>query len=144
MNGVRHNPVINGVVHSWASVQVLIGGVPVVGINKINYDTKQTKENIYGAGQNPVGKGYGKIERSCTIGLSREEAEALRAASPTGCLTDLSPFNIIVKYLPVSGQKMATHRILGAEFTSDGAELNEGDTSDYNDYELLVSDIQYR
>ena len=135
---------INGVVHSWGSVQIVMGGVPVTGINKISYDSKQTKEAIYGAGQNPVGKGYGKIENSCTIGLIREEAEALRAASPTGRLTDLPPFNIIVKYLPVSGQKMATHRILGAEFTSDGAELNEGDTSDYNDYDLLVSDIQYK
>ena len=143
MNGLRYNSMINGVVHSWSSVQVVMGGVPVTGINKIDYDSKQTKEAIYGAGQNPVGKGYGKIENSCTIGLLREEVEAMRAASPTGRLADLAPFNIIVQYLPVNGQKKVTHRILGAEFTNDGGELNEGDTSDYNEYELLVSDIRY-
>lgn len=143
-NGVRYNPMINGVVHSWGSVQVILSGVPLIGINKINYDSNQTKEPIYGAGQNPVGKGYGKIERKCTIGLIREEVEALREASPTDSLIDLPPFNIIVKYLPVNGQKMVTHRILGAEFKSDSAELNEGDTSDYNDYDLLVSDIKYK
>jgi hypothetical protein len=48
-----------------------------------------------------------------------------------------------VQYLPVNGQKKVTHRILGVEFTNDGGELNEGDTSDYNEYELLVSDIRY-
>mgnify|MGYP003373230130 CR=1 FL=1 len=143
MNGIRYNSMINGVVHSWSSVQVIMGCVPVTGINKIDYDSKQTKEAIYGAGQNPVGKGYGKIENSCTIGLLRDEVEAMRAASPTGRLADLAPFNIIVQYLPVSGQKKVTHRILGAEFTNDGGELNEGDTSDYNEYELLVSDIRY-
>lgn len=143
MNGLRYNSMINGVVHSWSSVQVIMDGVPVTGINKIDYDSKQTKEAIYGAGQNPVGKGYGKIENSCTIGLLREEVEAMRAASPTGRLADLAPFNIIVQYLPLNGQKKVTHRILGAEFTNDGGELNEGDTSDYNEYELLVSDIRY-
>ena len=143
MNGIRYNSMINGVVHSWSSVQVIMGGVSVTGINKINYDSKQTKEAIYGAGQKPVGKGYGKIENKCTIGLLREEVEAMRAASPTGRLADLAPFNIIVQYLPLNGLKKVTHRILGAEFTNDGGDLNEGDTSDYNEYELLVSDIRY-
>jgi hypothetical protein len=30
-------------------------------------------ENIYGAGQKPVGRGYGKIEYSGSIGLLRGE-----------------------------------------------------------------------
>ena len=81
---------INGVVHSWANLSVAIAGVPVTGINKINYKDDQTVDNIYGAGQKPIGRGYGKIEYSATIGLERSEVEAIRAASLTGRLQDIA------------------------------------------------------
>lgn len=134
---------INGVVHSWANLSVAIAGVPVTGINKINYKDDQTVDNIYGAGQKPIGRGYGKIEYSATIGLERSEVEAIRAASLTGRLQDIAPFDIIVQFLPVNGQKIVTHRILNAQFKSDGVEVSEGDTSNYQDFELVVGEIKF-
>ena len=136
MNGLRHAPMINGVVHGWADLSVAIAGIPVTGINKINYKDDQTVDNIYGAGQKPIGRGYGKIEYSATIGLERSEVEAIRAASLTGRLQDIAPFD-------VNGQKIVTHRILNAQFKSDGVEVNEGDTSNYQDFELVVGEIQF-
>ncbi len=143
MNGLRHAPMINGVVHSWANLSVAIAGVPVTGINKINYKDEQSVDNIYGAGQKPIGRGYGKIEYSATIGLERSEVEAIRAASLTGRLQDIAPFDIIVQFLPVNGQKIVTHRILNAQFKSDGVEVSEGDTSNYQDFELVVGEIKF-
>ena len=103
MNGLRHIPQINGVLHSWSNLSVVINGVPVTGINKISYKDSQTIENIYGAGQAPVGRGYGKIECTPSIGLERGEVEAIRTSSPTGRLQDIAPFDIIVQFLPVNG-----------------------------------------
>ena len=52
-------PLINGINYSWANVKVILFGVPVVGITKIEYKTKQKKENQYGAGYEPISRGYG-------------------------------------------------------------------------------------
>ena len=142
MNGLRHIPQINGVLHSWSNLSVVINGVPVTGINKISYKDSQTIENIYGAGQAPVGRGYGKIEYTASIGLERGEVEAIRTSSPTGRLQDIAPFDIIVQFLPVNGQKIVTHVIRNAQFKDDGVELSEGDTSNYTDFDLVVGSIE--
>ena len=144
MNGIRYNTLINGVVHSWSNLSVNINGVPVTGINKISYKDNQTIENIYGAGQKPVGRGYGKIEPTATIGLERGEVEAIRASSPTGRLQDIAPFDIIVQFIPVNGQKLVTHTIRDAQFKDDGVDIKEGDTSNFTDFELVVGSIQWK
>ena len=41
-------PLINGVSYGWGNIQLVLFGVPVVGITKIDYKAKQTKENLYG------------------------------------------------------------------------------------------------
>ena len=142
MNGQRHIPQINGVLHSWSNLSVNINNVEITGINKISYKDSQTIENIYGAGQAPIGRGYGKIECSATIGLERGEVEAIRASSPTGRLQDIAPFDIIVQFLPVNGQKIVTHIIRDAQFKDDGVELSEGDTSNYTDFDMVVGSIE--
>ena len=144
MNGIRYNTLINGVVHSWSNLSMNINGVPVTGINKISYKDNQTIENIYGAGQKPVGRGYGKIEPTATIGLERGEVEAIRASSPTGRLQDIAPFDIIVQFIPVNGQKLVTHTIRDAQFKDDGVDIKEGDTSNFTDFELVVGSIQWK
>lgn len=142
MNGLRYVPMINGVVHSWANLVVAITGVPVTGIKKISYKDSQKIENVYGAGQKPIGRGYGRIEYSGSITLERGEVEALRAASTTGRLQDIPPFTITVHFLPVNGQKIATHILVNAQFKDDGVESSEGDTENYTDLELVMDDIR--
>lgn len=144
MNGIRNNTLINGVLHSWSNLSVNIAGMLVTGINKISYKDSQTIENIYGAGQVPVGRGYGKIECSATIGLERGEVEAIRASSPTGRLQDIAPFDIIVQFLPVNGQKIVTHVIRDVQFKDDGLDAKEGDTSNFTDFELVVGSIKWK
>lgn len=144
MNGLRTIPEINGVAHSWANLQVNIGGVPVVGITKISYSDSQTMENIYGLGQRPVARGYGKIECSASMTLLRSEIEALRDSSTTGRLQDITPFDIIVQFLPVNGQKIVTHRLRNCQFKTDGVEISEGDTSNTAEIEMILSHIEWK
>lgn len=144
MNGLRVIPEINGVCHSWASLNVNIGGIPVVGITKISYEDSQVVENIYGVGQRPVGRGYGRIECSASMTLLRNEIEALRESSPTGRLQDIAPFDVIVQFLPVNGQKIVTHKLRNCQFKTDGVEISEGDTSNTADMELILSHIEWK
>jgi hypothetical protein len=143
-NGLRYVPMINGVVHSWANLVVAITGVPVTGIKKISYKDEQEIEEVYGAGQDPVGRGYGRIKCTGSITLERGEVEALRAASPTGRLQDIPPFPITSQFLPVNGQKIVTHRLLNVQFKNDGVEVSEGDTSNYTEFELAIGKILWK
>ena len=143
MNGLRHAPEINGVVYSWSNLTVNVAGTLVTGITKITYKDEQEIANIYGAGQRPIGRGYGHITSSANITLLRDEVEAIRTLSPTGRLQDISPFDIIVTFLPIGGKKIITHRIREAQFKTDGVEANEGDTSNSIDFELVVSHIEW-
>lgn len=141
---LRQPPMINGVVHSWANLDVRIGGVPVTGITKISYNEEQAIENIYGVGQYPVGRGYGRITPSASITLLREEIEAIRSASPTGRLQDIDPFFIVVSFIPSGGQRIKVDVLHDVQFTDDGLEASEGDTSNSKELTLVLSHIEHK
>jgi hypothetical protein len=143
MNGLRHTPEINGVVYSWSNLIVNIAGAEITGITKVNYSDEQEIESVYGAGQRPIGRGYGRITSSANITLYRDEVEVIRGASPTGRLQDIDSFDIIVQFVPVGGKAIITHRIRGAQFKSDGVDVSEGDTSNTVDFDLIVSQIEW-
>lgn len=143
MNGLRYTPLINGVEPSWADLKVNIAGTPVVGITKIDYSQKQTKENIYGAGQTPVSRGYGNIDSSGSFTLLRSEVEAIRVAAPLGNLNDIAPFDIIVAHIPLNGGRIITHRLLSCEFTEDANSLSQGDVKNETAFPLIIGDIKF-
>lgn len=143
MNGLRAIPLINGVEPAWASLVVNIAGFPEIGIRAINYKDEQEMENIYGAGQRPIARGYGRITASAGITLLRSAVEAIREGSLTGRLQDIAPFNIVVQFLPVNGGKIITHKLRNCQFKSDELSLSEGDMSNETQFELLVSHIEW-
>ena len=142
MNGLRYTPEINGVLYSWADVTVTIGGTLVKGIRKVSYKDEQQIDPIYGVGQHVVGRGYGRITSTASITLLRDEIEAIREASDTGRLQDIAPFDVIVSFVPTSGKKVVTHKILDCQFKTDGLDISEGDTSNEVECELIVSHIE--
>jgi hypothetical protein len=144
MNGIRYVPLINGVEPSWANLTVNIAGFPETAIKKIDYSDNQTIENIYGAGQRPVARGYGKIEATASITLLRSAVENIRKASVTGRLQDIAPFDIIVNFVPPQGGIVITHRIRNCQFKTDGLSVGAEDTSIETDFELVVSHIEWK
>jgi hypothetical protein len=143
INGLRTPPLINGVEPAWANLTVNIAGVPAVGITAIDYDDKQTIENIYGMGQNPVGRGYGNIEATCKLTLLMSEVEAMRAASVTGRLQDIAPFDIVVSYTPVNATKIITHVIRNCQFTNNPVSHAQASLKTEVSLDLLPSHIEW-
>lgn len=141
MNQYSTIPLVNGVEHSWASIAILIGNTPVIGVRGISYKDEQEMEDIYGIGAFPVARGYGRIKCSGNITLLRSEVEAIRDASPTGRLQDIAPFTITVAYIPVNGQVMKNHVLRNCQFKNDDVEWKEGDISNEVTLELLISNI---
>src|SRR5438270_10321921 len=91
-------PLINGRNYSWANITVVLFGVPVVGIVKIDYKRKQKKTNNYGAGSQPVSRGYGNVEYDGSIDLYLDEWKRIIASAPNRDPLQIPPFDIQVVY----------------------------------------------
>ena len=88
-----------GKIAGWNSVKVVMLGRQVEGITALSYKDSKEKENIYGAGEFPVGRGEGNYKAEASITLLKEEVNALQLALGAGKrLTDIEPFDIPVMY----------------------------------------------
>ena len=120
-------PLINGINYSWANITLVLFGVPVVGITKIDYKRKQKKENNYGVGAQPVSRGYGNYEYEGSIEIYQDEWKRIIAASPNKDPLAIPPFEIQVVY---SGRGIAAEKdiLKAVEFMEDNFTATSGDT----------------
>jgi hypothetical protein len=126
-------PLINGINYSWANVKVILFGVPVVGITKIEYKIKQKKENNYGAGYEPISRGYGNKEYEGMIEIYSDELKRIIASAPDRDLMKIPPFKIHVLFESGLGALVTEDVLAMCEFTEEGLTASQGDTK------LLVS-----
>jgi len=134
-------PLINGVAYGWGNVQVILFGVPLTSITKIEYSSKQNKENIYGAGYEPVARGYGKVEYSGSIELKTDEWKRIIASSPGRNPLDIAPFDVQVVF---GGTRVAPSKdvLKMVEFMENPLSANEGDTSLTVTIPIIIGSIE--
>jgi len=133
-------PLINGVSYSWASISFNLFGVPVAGIASIDYNRKQEKTNNYGAGPDPVSRGYGRKSYEGSIELYLDEWKKVIAAAPSRDPLAIGWFDIPVTY----GNSVAdaTLDVLrGVEFMEDPFSAKEGDTKLMVKIPLIIAQI---
>jgi hypothetical protein len=120
-------PIINGINYSWANITLVLFGVPVVGITKIDYKRKQKKENNYGFGAQPVSRGYGNYEYEGSIELYQDEWKRIIAAAPNRDPLLIPPFDIQVVY---AGRGIVADKdvLKSCEFMEDNFAASSGDT----------------
>lgn len=134
-------PLINGINYSWANVSLVLFGVPVVGITKIDYKRKQKKENNYGFGQQPISRGYGNYEYEGSIELYLEEWKAIIAAAPSRDPLLIAPFDIQVVY---GGSRVVADKdvLRSVEFMEDPLGTNQGDQKILVNIPLIIASIE--
>ena len=133
-------PLINGVSYNYASIQFVLFGVPVVGITDIKYNSKQEKTNNYGAGYEPVSRGYGKKEYDGSIEVYQDEWKKVIAASPNRDPLSIPWFDITVTYGD-SLANLTTDTLQAAEFLEDPFEAKTGDTKLMAKIPLIIGKI---
>ena len=133
-------PLINGQAYSWGSITLNLLRNIVAGVTAINYTEEQEMEDLYGAGNYPVSRGYGKIKSSGDITLSMEEVEALQKAAPGGRLQAIPPFDIIVSFLASNGN-VVTHKLKNCQFKKNQRGMKTGDMSFEIQLDLIMSHI---
>ena len=134
-------PLINGREYGWGDIAVNISATTVTGIKAIKYEEDQEKENIYGAGRNPVSRGYGRVKTTGSITLLSATVFAMQAVAPKGKLHNIAPFPIVVSYQPETGP-IVKHVLKNCEFKKTTFDWKEGDMAKDIELELVISHIE--
>lgn len=131
-----------GKIAGWNSIKTVMLGRQIEGITALSYKDSKEKENIYGAGEYPVGRGEGNYKAEATITLLKEETNALQLAlGPGKRLSDIEPFDIPVMY-EYNGLIMKDV-LRNVEFTDNGVDVKQGDKSIATQYTLILSHIDW-
>ena len=118
---------INGINYSWGNIALVLFGVPIVGITKISYSAKQSKENNYGIGFEPISRGYGNREYEGSIELYLDEWKKIINASPNKDPLQIAPFSIKVVF-GGTAVNPNTETLQFCEFLENPLDANQGDT----------------
>lgn len=137
---MANTPLINGTNYSWANIALILFGVPVVGITKIEYKKKANKANNYGAGQEPISRSFGNNEYEASIELYQDEWRAIIAVAPSKDPTLWPPFDVQVVF---GGSRVATQTdiLQMCEFTEDAFTAGQGDTKLLINIPLIIGGI---
>lgn len=131
-----------GKMTGWNSLTVNLLGRDIEGITEVDYSDKKEKENAYGAGDMPVGRGEGNYSAKASITLLVEEEMALQAALPRGKrLVDIAAFDIVAEY--EHGDVKYRDRVRNCEFTGRSVAVKQGDKKIASKHELIVSHIDW-
>lgn len=131
-----------GKLAGWNSVITNMLGRDIEGITAVNYEDSLDKENAFGAGSMPIGRGEGNYTAKASITLYKEEVIALQATLPPGKrLQDIAPFDITVQY-DYNGV-LYKDRIRNCEFTNNGVDVKQADKTIATKYDLIVSHIDW-
>jgi len=133
-------PLINGIAYSWSTITFNLFGVPVAGIVSIEYKRKQAKTNNYGAGVEPVSRGYGKKEYEGSIEIYLDEWKKVISAAPSRDPMAIGWFDIPVGY-GNSIADLTKDTLRAVEFMEDPFTAKEGDTKLTVKIPLIIGQI---
>lgn len=128
-------PLINGSSYDWANITISFLGSPISQITKINYDSKQNKQDHYGWYTQPISRGYGNVTYTGSIELYYDVWRSICQASIPGFgnVNDpllIPPFTISVNYGNFNQSSVMECRdiLYFCEFLENPRTANQGDT----------------
>lgn len=131
-----------GTLVGWNATTVNFFGRDLEGITEIQYDDDVPKENMYGAGNMPVGQGEGNYGAKCKLVLFKEEVTAMLDAMPKGKrLQEAAPTDIVVQY--VYNSRIYKDIIRNVSITKLGRNVKQGDKVVAQELEVICTHIDW-
>jgi hypothetical protein len=121
MAGVVLYPDVNGVRHSYASIELTFGPHILIGHKSIEYSRTRERGYVYGASPDPLGKTRGKNTYKGAIELFLAEYALVTSLPGYGDI----PFPVVVTY-STNGLDVITDILLGCTLDSNEANHTEG------------------
>lgn len=119
---------INGINYSWSNLSWIMFGVPLVGITEINYSRKRDAKNNYGAGNEPISRGYGNFEYSGDITVYTDELRQILKTAPGKSILEIPPFSAKLMFKG-EGVPFTTDKLSNISFTEDPFSGKQGDSA---------------
>lgn len=112
--------------YEWADVSVSIGGRDIVTIRAVKWSRTTELEEVYGKGRDPQGIQRGNNKNEGEFAMLQSDFDAIEAAAGGDILNAIVDCQVSFGN-PSNGDKITTHRVLGARFPEDVLELKQGD-----------------
>lgn len=121
-------PLINGVRHSWSSIEIRVAGLIVLGITEVNYSPSLEPGEVRGAGPRVIAHTLGQATLEGDFTILLEEYKALKAAlGADSFMTKV--FDIIVTYDEEgSGLSTVVDTLVGCRISKIEASNSSGST----------------
>lgn len=119
---------VNGINYSWGNLVCALFKTPITQVTKITWKRKQAMENNYGQGNEPISRGFGKVEYEGSIEIYQDLWLQIKAAAPNGDPFQFDPFDFT---MVLGGTRVAPKKITlkFMQFIEDGLDVGQGDTS---------------
>jgi len=138
MNGISANYL--GKLYDWGSIEMTILGSYQIGISKIDIKEGRASDNIYGAGQNPIGYINKNIMYGCTLGLLYDQFQQIASAAIALGLKpyQIPPFLIIMTLGSTADPEVPYKQVTlqNCRFTTNDFSAKQGDGGMYMDYPI--------
>jgi hypothetical protein len=137
-------PLVNGIVHNFASISVLVAGQSLHSIKAISYKDSQPQENTYGMGYYAVGRSFGRIEYEASLTMQLGDALKLSDLATDGRVQSLPLFDVVITFQPFGTTEVKVHTLKDCSFTELGVDSSEGDMTIDVELPLQVGFIQWK
>lgn len=133
--------VVNGINYSWGNIAIAMFKVPITQITEITYKVKQEMVNNYGQGNQPVSRGFGKVEYEASIEIYQDLWQQIKRSAPNGDPFQFDPFDIT---MVLGGTRVSPLKVTlqFCQFLEDGFEAKTGDTSLMVKIPLIIAGIK--
>jgi hypothetical protein len=116
-------PIINGVAHSWANVEITAKGQIFTGVVSISYTATLEPGEVRGTGSQVIARTQGEETLEASIELLKADAQELIDALGDGF--GMVPFEIVVNYAP-KGLPVITDTLKACRITSPQNDHSQG------------------
>lgn len=110
--------------YEWADVNVIVGGVDIIGIRGVKWTRKKELEPVYAKGRDPHSINAGNNAYDIELEMLQSSFDQLEAAAND----DILSLNVDIQVtFGNTGDVLKTHRALGVRFSEDVLDIKQGD-----------------
>lgn len=139
---IKGKPLINGTAYTHSDIIVNVLGVPLVEVTEISYSDPQEITLNYGTGNEPTSRGFGVVQPTASITMSKKELDKIRAVAPNGKIQNIPDFPVGINYLTESGE-FTRDRLNKCRFKGQDVSSSQGNSNVLITLELSVVSIDY-
>lgn len=115
--------------YEWADIRVHIAGAGLLKLQGIKWGTKQDKEYLYGAGDEPIGIQKGNRSYPCEVTVLAGALADMNVAAKAAGGRDILDLEIpvTITYLPAPGRPLRVVKLKGVQFSEFEEGWTQGD-----------------